>query len=527
MKHYIYTLIGAIVMFITSSCSDSFTDVDPLVGIPEDVFQSSLTQDDIESILTTMYNYMSEEEMFGRGFMWYINASDDMVTGRTKAAAAHFKNFQPTGDEGYASTMFNTCYKGIRSANEALSDLSNITSLNSDLKKQYMGEAYFMRGFYYFWLASTWGNDVSGGLPIVTLDNMYDTPTRPASVVDNYKQIVEDLTKAAQLLPLVTEYTGDKADYLERANKDACYAYMAKTCLYWAQYDKSKYKDVIAYCDSVTNSDSGRDLIDTNNPGKDFRSVFTYENEYGSEYIWSVRSTIDRGSKLPGVMLENGGWSKYNGWGYFMPTEELYNEFEEGDYRRKATILNFGDTLVFLGDTMHYYSVNSTSGFQFNKYMDIFKTKNAIGTLVNTNGDALYSEEDVPLLRYAEVLLMKAEAEIMSGGNGDAEINKVRDRAGLPPKTGCTMADLKHERRVELAGEYANRHRDLVRWNDAKETYSKALHGRIHTNGLDPTSDYTIEEIWAARDYDPDVNNVWMIPNDVIESLKISQNKGY
>jgi hypothetical protein len=381
-----------------------------------------------------------------------------------------------------------------------------------------------MRGFYYFWLSATWGNDVSGGLPIITVENMFDPSSRPESVVDNYKQIVEDLTKAAQLLPLVTEYSTDD---LWKANKDACYAYMAKTCLYWAQYDNSKYADVILYCDSVTNSGSGRALIDTDTPEKDFRSVFMYQNDYSSEYIWSVKSTIDRGSKLPGVMLENKGWGKYNGWGYYMPTEELYDEFEEGDFRRSATILNFGDTFQFLGETMRYHSTNSTSGFQFNKYMDIFSTKDAIGTLVNSNGDALYSEEDVPLLRYAEVLLMKAEAEIMSGRNGDDEINKVRDRAGLAPKTGCTMVDLKHERRVELAGEYANRHRDLVRWGDAKDVYSKPLHGRIHSDGTDPDSDYTVQEIWPARNYDPEIHNVWMIPNDVILNSGIPQNKGW
>ncbi len=525
-KYYSLIIVSFLIATVFSSCSDDFTNVETLVDVSSEDYYATLSQDDVESTLSTMYNYMSEEEMFGRGFMWYINASDDMVTGRTKAAAAHFKNFSLTGDESYAPDVFNNSYGGIRSANEVLNALQyDIESLDDDTKKRMQGEAYFMRGFYYFWVSSTWGNDVSGGMPIVTLDNMYDTPSRPESVVDNYEQIISDLTKAAQLLPLVTDDTWEDG----MANKDAAYAYMAKTCLYWAQYDDSKYADVIAYCDSVQNSGSGRALIDSDNPDQDFHNVFTFENEYGSEYIWSVPSTIDRGSKLPGVMLENAGWGLYNGWGYFMPTNDLYEAFEDGDYRRGATILNFGDTLVFLGDTMRYYSTNSTSGFQFNKYMDIFKTEDAIGTLVNSNGNALYTEEDVPLLRYAEVLLMRAEAEIQvnGAGAGDDDINLVRNRAGLADKTGCSMDDLKHERRVELAGEYANRHRDLVRWGDAQTAYAKPLYGRIYSDKTDPDSDFDIEEIWDARNYDPEVNNVWMIPNDIIESLGIDQNYGY
>lgn len=504
------------------SCSDDFTDLTPQGAATNTTYWQ--TDDDAWAAVNAMYYYMGDEDMFSRGFMWYINASDDMVTGRSNGTADNIKNFNLSGDEGYTSWMYPQSYKIIRRANDILSHVPDM-DIEESSKNQYMGEAYFMRGFHYFWTASTYGNDVSGGVPIVTEENMYDTAfTRPESVVENYAQIVEDLTTAAELLPLYTEYeSSDKG----RAHKDACYAYIAKTYLYWAQYDDSKWQYVIDYCDSVTNSGSNRGLIDTDNPEADFHDVFIYENEFGSEYIWSVTSGLDRGSKLCGVMLENKGWGYYNGWGYYTPTEELYEAFEDGDNRRETTILNFGDTLVFFGDTMRYYSTNSLSGFQFNKYMDIYKYEDPEGTYINADGDKLYTIQDVPILRYAEILLMKAEAKIMLGQSGDDEINAVRDRAGLSAKTGCTLDDLKQERRVEFAGEFANRHRDLVRWGDAEEAYSQALHGRIHSDKTDPDSDYTIEEIWDARSYDPDVHNVWMIPNEVIESSGISQNKGW
>lgn len=513
--------IGMVIF--TMACSDEFTERTPLVAAGESNYYQTAT--DAEYAVNAMYYYMGDEDMFSRGFMWYINASDDMVTGRSNSVADNVKNFNLTGNEGYTSWMYPQSYKIIRRANDVL---VNVTPMDMDqsLKNRFLGEAYFMRGFHYFWLASTYGNDASGGVPIVTEENYKATEfERPSSVTENYQQIIEDLTKAAQLLPLFTEYSSDN---LGRAHKDACYAYMAKTYLYWAQYDNTKWEKVIQYCDSVTNSGSGRALLNSHNPAEDYRSVFKYQNNFSSEYIWSVASGIQRGSKLQGVMLENKGWGIYNGWGYYMPTEELYDAFEDGDYRRSATILNFGDEFQFWGESRRYYSTNSLSGFQFNKYMDIYSYDDPIGKgLINANGDALYTVYDMPLLRYAEVILMKAEAKLMVGKNADAEINMIRTRAGLANKSNCTLADLKQERRVELAGEFANRHRDLVRWGDAKEAYSKPLHGRIHSDKTDSDSDYSIDEIWPARNYDPAIHNVWMIPNEVIQSSGIPQNKGW
>ncbi len=520
-KKYINIVVAILVML--TSCSDDFTELDPLGGSTQANFWK--TQTDAEHAVNAMYYYMGDEDMFSRGFMWYINASDDMVTGRTNSVADNIKNFNMDGGEKYTKWMYPQCFLIIKRANEVLKNVPDM-GFESENKDRYLGEAYFMRAFHYFWLASCYGNEVSGGIPIVTEENMKaDSFARPASVVENYAHIVEDLTKAADLLPLYTEYSGEDKG---RAHKDACYAYIAKTYLYWAQYDKTKWEKVIEFCDKVTNSGSNRALIDTDKPETDYRDVFKYQNEFGAEYIWSATSGIERGSKLVGVMLENKGWGYYNGWGYYMPTLELYEEFEDGDYRREATMLAFGDEFKFWGESKRYQSTNSLSGFQFNKYMDIYSYDDPIGNgLINANGDKLYTVQDVPILRYAEILLMKAEAKIMLGQNGDAGINAVRSRAGLATKTNCTLDDLKHERRVEFAGEFANRHRDLVRWGDAKEAYSKPLHGRIHKDKTDPDSEYTVEEIWPARNYKPEVHSVWVIPNEVIESSGISQNKGW
>ncbi|MDO3694089.1 RagB/SusD family nutrient uptake outer membrane protein [Wenyingzhuangia sp. chi5] len=519
-------LLIMLVGLSVASCSEEFTDFQPQGNTSSGNFWK--TQEDAEKAANGLYFYMKDEDMFSRGFMWYINASDDIITGRIKGFADNTKNFILDGNEDGLKWMYPQSFKIIRRANDILANVPNM-NFDEATKNRIIGEAYFMRAFHYHLLAYHYGDDKSGGIPIITEENMNATAgsfKRPASVVDNYKQIVEDLQKAADLLPLITKYNdADKG----RANKDAALAYMAKTYLYWAQFDATKYADAVKACDAVTNSGSGRALftVGNNNPKEDYRKLHSHLSNWSSEYIWSVNSGVQSGSKLPGVMLENKGWGAYNGWGYYQPTEELYQEFEDGDPRREVTILKFGDEFPYFGETKKYQSSNSLSGFQFNKYMYEYGEKDAIGVDLNSNGDDPSTTYNVPLLRYAEILLIKAEALIMQGKNGDVPLNLVRARVGLAPKTNATMEDLKHERRVELAAEFADRHFDLVRWGDAKEVYSKPLHGRIHEDASNPDSPYKVEEVWPARNFDPSYMNVWIIPQGVINSSGIPQNKGW
>ncbi|BAX79984.1 RagB/SusD family nutrient uptake outer membrane protein [Labilibaculum antarcticum] len=517
-------VVAAFIVFIVWGCSESFTDLTPKGSATEGNYWQ--TEDDALAGANAMYYYMKDEDMFTRGFMWYINASDDMITGRSNAKADAAVNFTLSGDEGYFSWMYPQSYKIVRRANDVISHVPDI-EMDASLSKRVLGEAYFMRAFHYFWLAHTYGdNGENGGVPIVTEENMFDDHfTRPVSVINNYEQIISDLEKAVDLLPLFTTYAS--AD-LGRAHKDAALAYIAKTYMYWAQYDNSKWDNVIEYCDKITNSGSGRKLLNSNNPGTDYHDIFTYQQNFGSEYIWSVISGVDAGSKLPGVMLENKGWGDYNGWGYYQPTLELYNSFEVGDVRRKETILEFGQEFKWFGETRRYTSQNSQSGFQFNKYMDAYGYENPVGTTINANGDDPTTIANVPLIRYTEIVLMKAEALLMKGQNADKELNAVRSRAGLASITNATLSDLKHERRVEFAGEFTNRHFDLVRWHDADLAYNKTLHGRDYSDKTNPDSPFTIKEVRAARpQFDPNIHHVWIIPNDDVAISGIRQNKGW
>jgi hypothetical protein len=502
-----------------SACSDTFTELTPLGSPTSGNFWSS--EEDAVTAVNGLYEHWDSDHLFGRGLMYLIAASDDIMQGRTDAAAAAIRNFQATGQESRMAQIYPRMYTVIQRANNIIRYVPTM-NIPESIKNRALGEAYFMRAHTYFWLAPRFA-DHRAGIPIVTEENMEDLSfTRPASIVDNFRQIESDLLRAAELLPYFTTYSSRD---LGRAHKDAAHAFLAKTYLYWGHHDASKWSSVVTYADMVINSPTGRALINTGNPAEDFASVFYVDNNFSSEYVFSSVSSNERGQILPGVMLENTGWGLYNGWGTFSATLELYNAFEEGDHRRRATLLEFGDEFMFLGNPRRYFSGNSWTGLQINKYMHPYRFPEEVH--LNPNGNYVTTNLNIPLIRFAEILLMKSEALIMQNQNGDAPLNQVRQRAGLAPKTNATLEDLKQERRVELAAEYADRHIDLIRWGDARDAYAKPATGRNHFNKTDPDSDYEVYEVWPARNFNPQIHHVWPIPPNTIAVSGIPQNQGW
>ena len=507
MKNNIkYLAIAAMAVF--ASCTKQ---LDIMPEGPPSTQNFWKTKEDAVKAQAGMYTNYNSEDFYGRGMFWFINASDDMVTGRNKPEGDNIKNFNKTYiGGGYTETQWSLRYAIIKRANDII---LNVPAINMDetLKKHIIGDAYFNSALVYFQLAANYGNEKMG-VPIVDplADPAIAVP-RAKNVNENYDHIIGLFLKAADNLPLFTEMKA--ADY-GKAHKTAAWAYLSKVYLY-----KKDYPNAAKYADMVINSGQ-HELILTS-----FADVFKASNNWSKEYIWSVVCTPSGGgtgwgSKLPGVMLTNKAWGLYNGWGYYLPTKELYDSFEAGDTRREATILKPGDKFMFFGAERSFTKdAGATSNYQFKKYMEPFTYANPIPTHVNPNGDNGTTDLNVPLMRYAEVLLIKAEAAInVSGaGAGDTELNKIRERAKLLPKTGMTIVDLKRERRNELAGEWADRHRDLVRWGDAKEAYAKPLH------------DFDGAVIWPARAFDPNIHGVWAVPQREIDnsSRVIKQNEGW
>jgi hypothetical protein len=520
MKYNIVA-IAIIAALLFTSCSD-YLSYERKGDPSSDSFWK--TESDAISAADGLYSFMNEDGVVGRGFMHYYNCSDDIVTGRAQAGTDRMKNFIAD----YSRDVVNNwpeMYKLIKRCNDIIRFVPSM-NISQKTKDAVLGQAYFFRGWAYLWLAPYYGdNGENGGIPIVTektpLENL-DVP-RPAKVSANYDFCIEDFKSAAKLLPYFDEMSSSQYG---RPHKTACWAYIAKAALYNATYDPSYYGTVSSYCDSIIDSKK-HELV------SDYAELFTIKNNYSKEYIFSFVSGNVNGSILPGVLLENKGWGLYNGWGYFTPTLSLVNEYESGDKRLEATILQPGDEFTFLGTKRIYYSTTSYSGMMFKKYIEPFTYADAIGKTVNTNGDYPTTKLNIPLVRYAEVLLWKAEALIWTGKNGDKYINEVRKRAQLKDITNASKSDLKHERRCELAGEFSNRFLDLVRWGDAATECTKPLYGYSVTAKVVPVtskSDLNIQtiQVWPARTFNPLINHVFPIPTkEIATSKNLRQNKGY
>lgn len=510
--------VAVLLLFSTTSCTEDWVDTKPN-GEPTTAFFWK-SEDDVNKALAAMYVPMRYESTWGRNLFWMQNASDDLVTGRVRAESDNIKNFNVTGREGGMTGGWNDIYWMINKANQVIEGVPSATGISEELRKKALGEAYFIRGFAHFWVAYLWGHE-NQGVPFDGPENSeygQRIPPQLPSVKDNYAQIISDLQKAADMLPLFETYTdADKG----RAHKAAAWAYMVKAYAYWAQYDPSKWAEIPTLADKIKNEGNRALITGKANAYENYKAVFKIENNFTSEYIWSVTSGVQGGSEFMGVVLENKGWGVFNGWGYFQPTEELYQAYEANDPRREVTILKFGDKFTYFGKEREYFSTNSLSGFQINKYMEPYSygtNENAsTNNMINQNGDYPTTRLNLSLIRYAEILLFKAEALIMQGKNGEAAIplNEIRERVGLSPIASPTMNDLKRERRVELACEWTDRLQDLKRWKDYS-LINQPLHGRIHSNKTDPKSTYNVEVIWPARNFDPGKHLAWPISPDEI-----------
>ena len=504
MNNKLRKLILAGVIGIMAGCSESeleiLTEGSPSAG------NFWKTENDAISAANSLYDQFGAEEFYGRGYMWYIAASDDMIIGRPRPSGETVRTFS-SGAASYGNIQDQWLfrYKVIKRANDIIRNVGAM-SIDADLKNRVLGEAYFLSGIMYFELAYTYGS-----VPIIRPETTNFTIPRPESIDENYAYIAELLTNAAEHLPYFDELSPE--DY-GRAHKTAAWAYLAKTYLYAKDY---------------ANAEKAAELVVSSGKHQllaEFKDVFTIANNWSKEYIWSVtcNSNPRGGSPLPGIMLERLGWGEYNGWGYFTPTKELYDTYESGDERRDVTILKPGDTFTFFGNVRTFdMNSNSDSKMQFNKYMEPFsypkKNGNVDPQYVSEDGNYPTTALNVPLMRYAEVLLIKAEAILMQSKNADVEINAIRNRAGLASISGATMTDLKRERRCELAGEFANRHADLVRWGDAQSTYAQPLH----------RWDGALVPYNAVRTFNPAIHNVWPIPQKEIANSGgiIKQNPGW
>ncbi len=441
----------AVVLGILISCDESDIDLKNPNQLLAVTFFKSSTQ--LESAVTAAYTYLQETGNYAR-YQFYIN---DNIAGENYAAgnleADKVQMIQRNVDEANNGNRqyWQHNYQGIGRCNFVIVNEENFENIPTGEIAARLGEARFLRALFYFNLVNKYGE-----IPLVLDLEIVEGGRPKSSIADIYNAIVTDLQFATSNLPAKgTQEHG-------RPTSGAAWALLGKVLL--QNGDAAGAKTALA---NVT----GYSLVDN------YRDNFTVAGEFNDESIFEV---IYDESKGEGDSWNQNGLGnsetsfraqEYSGWYNVKPSQLLLDEYEDGDAR-------YADT---------FYSIdasdNGTMTNTFNNGNSTF-TSGTIGpddnpawrkyqNLDDRGVETFWSGINARVLRYADVLLMKAEAEIRSGGSEAVALgflNEVRSRASVAMPdvsvsgTTAILDAIKHERWVELAGEQS-RWLDLQRFD--------------------------------------------------------------
>jgi starch-binding outer membrane protein, SusD/RagB family len=455
-------------VLVLAGCSKKFLDVPPQ-GQTTEVL--ALTDPDAAGKLVGgVYNtlYFGGFDKTTVGFLWQLTndvASDDADKGSTpgdfnSGGLGDIDNFVHTPTNFIFNNIWSGHFNGIISANKAIEILGKST-IDAAAKNRLLGEARFLRGLYYFNLVRFFG-----GVPKITTvplpsEGTSDALNTRATAAEIYAVIIDDLQFAADNLPL----KGDAATQTGRATKGAAQAYLAKVYLYQKNWTK-----VLELTNAVITSNKYSLVSDYNLIFRE-KAVGGQGGTNNSESIFEVQTGINAGENAVSPLFSNGqgprgrgGWNDL-GFGFNTPTTDLSGFYEAGDTRRNGTIIFINPTAPAPGSTgtvlWDGFRIPSKDSVENDRYSyKAYHSTIAESPQITNNKDT--KPKNIRLMRYAEVLLMYAEASAMAGsGDGVNKLNAVRARANLPVTT-LSQANVWKERRTELAME-ADRFFDLVR----------------------------------------------------------------
>ncbi len=462
-KNMIYTFIAGLLLLATVGCED-YLDIQKHgnIGSQDDYYQ---TDEETESASAALYLSFRSTH-FNWFFLKNLLADDLWTGGGTRgdnASMEQLNEYTFGTDHSMIEAVYSGMYTVIYNANLIIDKVAP----NSDIMKRAIAEAKFFRAFAHFELVTLYGS-------VPKVDHLLEASEYRqgnSSVADLWAFIEQDLNDAINALP--SKKSIDDRETGIRITKEVAQAYLGKAFLF-----QKKYSDAAQVLDKVIES------------GK----YGLYEGEYGD--ILHAAANNGRESMLE-CQLRNDAeqaWSQFtmlylmNGWrtslmsftptaqstlasgtyGFCNPKKSLYDAFvaEEGadGYRLKETIHTYAQ--------MKEAGVSLLPGNSLIGNEGIFFWKNRA-----LKADCIY---DAPyfqglqyinprVMRYAEVLLLAAEAHVQSGGQAKADTytNQIRSRARLATKSNITLADIKTEKRLELCLESC-RYQDLVRWGDAE-----------------------------------------------------------
>ncbi|MFN8253929.1 MAG: RagB/SusD family nutrient uptake outer membrane protein [Ferruginibacter sp.] len=462
---------------VITSCKKNFLDRQPQGQYTQETYPYPGGSGPYDTYLFGAYSELRSFNVHSQSFICATSIrSDDADKGSTPsdggANAIDMDNFPVSPANGFCNTLWTGYYTMISKCNIALDQVKNNSSIAAtpEAKAQAEGEAKFLRGYAYFMMVRLFGK-----VPIIdsVFTNAASQSNVPQSTVAQvYAFIENDLQFAASKLPLTWD-----AKFVGRATSGAANGLLAKVYLY-----QQKWQQAMNTASIVMNSGQ-YDLSTT------YDKIFREEGENSKESVFEVQATASaaiptsNGVQYAQIMGVRGSGSFDLGWGWNTPSTFLEAAYETGDPRKNRTIL-YTSTGTTIYQTI--YGENLPVGLPNPRYNNkVYSNPSLRSSIGNRFGYWM----NIRILRYADVVLMFAEAANEAGGaaNIDAArnaVNSIRTRAragaagGVLPNLTTTdqatlRAAIRQERRVELAMEH-ERFFDLVRWSIAQTTLNAA-----------------------------------------------------
>lgn len=460
-------------------------DLQPLDRVTTETYYK--TAEDFDGAMFAAYSSIqdfwgtSTETIGELGEFWKLSlvSTDDVAADPDRAwdgVSLDIDRLQFRASDKPFAAMYTQIYEGILRTNLVIENAANENELTDDQKTQFIAEAKFLRGFFHFLALQMWGTPP---LMLEVKKDLNDLAVGNATKEELFAAILDDFKAAYAGLP---PSWGDAN--LGRATKWAARAFEGKVNVWKEDWDAA----ITAFEDVRTNGPYS--LMPNYADAFDFQkengpeSIFEvqYGGPFSDDNLWVFDDThseafkASQGTSRVWYWDPAGTGAPGGHMGWFVPTQDLVDEFEPGDPRLEVSVYKTGDTYYTIDGSaiavVPYDSAWSSTGYNIKKYSG---ERNAKTANYSPNAQAQYNNER--WYRYAEMLLLYAEALIEKGRTADGlDIinNQIRKRVGLG-KTPIAdpMKALQHEKRVEMAFE-PHRWFDITRWGLGPEIFGSA-----------------------------------------------------
>jgi hypothetical protein len=475
MKNIVNTKLVMILLAILTftACEDDL-NVKPNDVIEVDDFLSD--PNNAIQLVNGVYNSQLDYNMYSFSWIGITSiTSDDADKGSTPTDTgtdkAKMDNLTFSATDVSFGDVWEARYKAIGRANTALFYLDQF-AIDATLKDRYIGEVKFIRALCYFDLVRCFG-----GVPIVTSKIDINDSNAINNIVyvrktkqETYAQIEADLLEAINRLPLKSAYAPNEVG---RATKGAAQALLAKAYLY-----QEKWQDAFDMSGQVISSGQYSLL-------PDYANVWREVGENKSESIYEVQATLTKGL-VDYTNVQGPRGTPDLGWGFNTPSVTLVNSYEAGDLRKDATVI-FVPSVLWDGFVAPTTWTNPR--YNYKAYQSSIAE--------SWNGDKGQTAKNLRILKYSDILLIRAESAFHIGMTSEAvdRISDIRVRAGLAAVTSVTLQSILKERRAEMAMEH-DRWFDIVRTGQGQSAMS--LDGKTFVVGVHELFPIPQEKIVAS-----------------------------